>query len=1015
MNRTDIRPGFSNFNLPKTSPLQRFCWILFFTWCTAAMAQPARQFSFTHYGTAGGLISNQANALAQDSDGFIWIGTTDGLQRFDGIRYLSFRHQEKDSSSLPSNLVWQLLTDRQNQLWVLLADGRVGIFNTHTFRFKPITTRFKFPVTPNSFAKHLLTDSSGHIFYFVEGGEILTYDPGRREFSVDFNFFPGFSDKKILDFYPEPGSQRYWFSLDDDTLREFDYTTRQVRQPVSAALPVAHRHLFIDQQKHLWFTTELAGQQPAAGAYDLHTGKPYLVPSVLPNDRHVLQDITGFLQQQDGTIWIRGLHVLARFLPGSRQFQFVQNGYLNERSIQYERIHKIFEDREKSIWVATDNNGVYRFNPASEFISNHRHQDPLSGQLGEGGVICFIPLESGFLTVTRGDGWFRYDSAFNPVPLQPGGAASKTMPNAYSASIGTDGKTAWIGIGSGFMGLNRKSLAVTKKEFPELHSPVKQILEDQQGTLWLGTNDGLFHWNGKTLNSVIPAVSVNKLLLDSKQVLWVGTPENGLFLIDPRSGKTIDHFTTSGDPGRRLPEMGISSLLEYDSTSVYITTGNRLVRYDRRQQSFQTVVDYGLISGFNTAIEKDRKGYLWLTSTSGLYRLNPIKNILVRFTREDGIDNDHFEQSASAFLPDGQMLFGSTNHFISFNPEKPVISSVYPTLSITNFKVLNNPLPLDSILQLPKLELDHQHNSITIEFSHLLYNTPYRIKYQLENLDKTWMPAEKNATAVYNYLPPGTYQFLLKTIDEEGRESAIVKALQITITPPFWKTIWFYAIVGLAIAALLYWLDRERMARKAALEKMRSDIADDLHQEVNTALSNINILSEMAHLKSETDLGKSREYIEQIHAKSRNMMTVMDDMLWSISPDNDSMTNVIDRFKEHVDSLRSIYGQSIWLDIEPKVSQLSPNMKLRKNILWLLKSGSANMMRTGARDLHIYVGLQRQQLLFRMDFNNSSMDLQQLSNLLQRQELTKKIQEVKARLLVKQQKEQQVIELFIPV
>jgi signal transduction histidine kinase len=461
--------------------------------------------------------------------------------------------------------------------------------------------------------------------------------------------------------------------------------------------------------------------------------------------------------------------------------------------------------------------------------------------------------------------------------------------------------------------------------------------------------------------------------------------------------------------------MGISSILEYDNNNMYITTGNRLVRFDRKQRIFQTVVDYGLISGFNTAIVKDRKGYLWFTSTSGIYRLNPNKNLLVRFTREDGIDNDHFEQSAAIVLADGQILFGSTNHFISFNPDKPMITSVYPAPRITNVTVLNKALPLDSILQLPKVVLDHQQNSITIQFSHLLYNTPYRIMYQLDHLDKTWMLADKNATAVYNYLPPGNYQFLLKAVDEEGRESAMVKALQITIRPPFWNTIWFYAIVGLAIAGLLYWLDRERMARKAALEKMRTDIADDLHQEVNTALSNINILSEMAHLKSETDLEKSREYIEQIHTKSRNMMTVMDDMLWSISPDNDSMTSVIERFKEHVDSLRSIYGQAIWLDLEPRVYQLKPDMKLRKNILWLLKSGSTNMMRTGARDLHIYLGLQRQQLLFRMDFNNSSMDLQQLNNLLRRQELTNKIQEVKARLLVKQQNEQQVIELFIPV
>ena len=252
-------------------------------------------------------------------------------------------------------------------------------------------------------------------------------------------------------------------------------------------------------------------------------------------------------------------------------------------------------------------------------------------------------------------------------------------------------------------------------------------------------------------------------------------------------------------------------------------------------------------------------------------------------------------------------------------------------------------------------------------------------------------------------------------MDEEGNESTKITQLKITVSPPFWKTWWFYSLLVLLVAIVLFWLDKERMKRKEAIQKMRSDIADNLYQDVNTALSNINILSEMAKLKADKEPEKSKEYIQQIHSKSQQMIIAMDDMLWGISPENDSMQKTIERVKEHIDSLRNRNNVKIDLLIDKKIEELKLNMKVRQNVFWFFKNGSANIVKTGATNCKIHIALERPHLIYTMEFDNTHSDMQQLNNLLQRQELAKKLEEVKAVIDFQLHKTKSVIEIRVPV
>jgi hypothetical protein len=555
---------------------------------------------------------------------------------------------------------------------------------------------------------------------------------------------------------------------------------------------------------------------------------------------------------------------------------------------------------------------------------------------------------------------------------------------------------------------------------------IRQIAEDKNGNLWLGTQSrGLYKWTKSKATakfedgiSKFTAISdglVGKITIDSKGYAWVACGIEGVFVIDVNTDKIVLHFSDQATAEKKLPEQVVSAIMEYDDTTMLITTSTYIIRYNRVSNRSALVGRPEFISGYISALEKDKNGFVWMTTTNGLYRINIQKGIFINFNRADGIENECFIQAASYRMPDGRLIFGSTSHFIVFDPLQIQIHSVFPGINVTDFKVMNRSLPLDSLLSLKKIELEYDQNSLVIEFSPLLYNSASLIKYKLEGLDKDWVVSDKNNQAVYSYLPPGSYSFLMKSMNEDGVESNKITRLIITVAAPFWKTWWFYSLLALLVVGLLFWLDKQRMKRKAGIQKMRSDIADKLHQDVNTALNNINILSEMARLKADKDIEKSKEFIQQIHSKSQQMIVAMDDMLWGISPDNDSMEKTIERIKEHIDALKNRYNVTIDLLVDKKVPKLDLNMKLRQDVFWLLRGGSTNIVRTGAANCRFYIGFKKPNLTYTLEFDSSNTDMVQLNNLLQRQELAAKIEEVNATLDARLYTTKSSIELTIPV
>lgn len=1013
------------------------CICIFLCVLHSSVAQEKLHFTFTHYSSLSGAISNQVNTVVQDEEGYIWTGSTDGLQRFDGTRYKTFRHNKNDSTTIPSNPIWQLLIDKHKNLWVLLADGKIGIFNTKTFRFREAVLKGMYPDKVQTDFKKIVEDDKGDVYMVLAGDEVLRYDKNTNTFLSANRLFKLREGWRVGDFAFQEKTQKYWITTKDGTIAIYNRKTGNLSDVLAnvekekiidqLAGKISPYQLFFDKQDRLWFLS-WGGGFPLIHCYDLKKQEYAFPPIELISYLKSYYEIHGFLEQQDGSIWIRGLQVLARFDEKTKRFVFVNNGYTNERSIAYDHVRGLVEDREKNIWVGTSNNGLYRFNPGQHVFQNITHEDRIHKQRGKGGLLSFIDTKWGTVLASAwGDGIFHYDKNLKEIPLRLKGIDVNTNYSIWSMFASPDSTTLWLSAQPGFIKVNQDKYTAAYYNPPALESKtIRQIAEDKYGNVWFGMQwKGLYKWTAATgkkdfsagIKPVekLPVTHVNKMITDSKGLLWVAFALGGVYAIDPLTDKIVYHFNIDQKGAFKLPQEGVSSVMEYNDSSMLITTGVQLLLFNRVTNTSRLIGNAEKISGYIAAVEKDRNGYVWLSSTSGLYRINIHKNIFIKFTKKDGIDNENFDLAASARLKDGRLLFGSSDQFVAFDPVSIIVNNAKPAIVFTDFKVRNKSLPVDSLQKLKVINLRPGNNSVTIEFSSLQYSSAYVIQYKMDKIDKEWQSADNNNQAVYSFLPNGTHTFRLRLMDEEGRFIEQTNKLVIKMNAPFWKSWWFYSLLILAGGAFIFWFDRERMKRKEAMQEMRTGIADNLHKEVNTALSNINILSEMAKMKADRDPEKSKEYIEQIHSKSHNMMIAMDDMLWSISPENDNMAKTVERMKEYLDALNNRNGADIDILVDKNVETLTLNMKLRHESFLLFKEAVQSLIYAGAQKCNIHIGYEKARLQFTMQFKNDCCDMQQLNNLLQRQDMEKRLKTINARLDVQVHKSSSTFILLIPV
>ena len=950
-------------------------------------AQEAKQYSFTHYSVSNGLAAYSTSVAAQDDQGFIWIGTNNGLQRFDGSRFLTFRHNPGDPNSLPDNVITHIMYDSKQNLWVLLLDGSIGIFDTRRFSFKRVNIFTQIQKNLAG-ARRITEDSEGRIMLIYSFQEFLTYNKIKNEFSYAYNPFrmpAGWGPNEILD---DPTGKRYVI-IGDSGLIVYNRITKQLsyRGHNSDKEPLIERYqgltytggFHIDKKRRLWFR-----QWPPAGGcyifcYDLKTNSPVLDFGSINEIILKYNEPANILEQKDGTIWLTGLQVFLRYDEIAKKFIPVYNGYLTDRSISFESV-SLFEDKEQNLWVTTSNNGLFVFNPAKEVFNSIGHINRGNSLKGSGGPAAYAQLKNGDLLVGYwGEGIYRYDKDMRNIPLNIRGIEEKNWWSAWDMRPLKDSNTICIVGQPAFIAFYDQAKKSVKRIEPAIFEKrtIRQVVEDRFGNLWFGSQSrGLYKWSAakgarkfedglyKIPNFPEKCGKVMKLIVDSKGYVWAGTEMAGAFKYDPATDAVLEHITDKGPAEKRLMN-NAADILEYND-SLFVIAGAGLNFYNTRTNTIRHIdISDGLPSRAIVSLQRDKAGYLWLGMTTGLCRMNIFKKTFTTYNRSDGMANDNFDISTDYELADGRMIFGSSNDFVIFNPLDVRPKGAPPMVKITEFFVQNKSLLVDSLLNLKEIDLAPNENSIIISYSILSYfnETKPVYYYMLEDIDKDWKKGNELNQAFYNYLPAGTYTFRIRA---ENADAVSSKELQVKIhiSPPFWKSWWFYGLLTISCIIAFYLADRERLLRMRSNQKLRTDIALNLHHDVNTALGNINLLSEMARMKADKDIDRAKELIEQISYKSNDMMIAMDDMLWMIDPANDNMEKTLLRMTEFIDSLRNRHQAEIDMHVDEKVRSLKLGMKNRHSFFFIFKTALRCMVQySGARQVLINIDLQKENSL----------------------------------------------------
>jgi ligand-binding sensor domain-containing protein/two-component sensor histidine kinase len=937
-------------------------------------------FTFNRIGTDDGigLASNVVYCTYQDAKGFIWVGTANGLQRFDGSKFIQLSSEKSDRSLLVSNLT-QIIPIDSSSIWLCFPlRQEFGIFNTTTFKYTRIAVESPdILVSKNEFK--LWKDSYGEVFLSVNSHAMLHYSKKKNMF-VDDNYFKfpkGWVSTQS--FFEDTVKHQYWFPCLNNGLAVFDKRSGQMFTSKNNPKNIPHLNIkkitpgttdvYIDRNRRFWIFNWPDGVHYKR-CFD-STGKE-LHDTVGLNTNPDYSEMRSFYETKKGLLWMYGTNALFNYDKNEHRFFMYDHAGASSTGIQFKYVYQVMEDHDGSVWVSTDN-GLYFTSPGSgTYGVVDMLFDTKSGGLE---FTDILELKSGgYWLSTWGKGIYTLDknlvrhenNIYNNMP-SVGDVRWVQYRQAWALYQHTDGKV-WIGCQAGNYMVHDIATQKTKYLYaPETKGwTIRYITGDKKGNIWLGTfGGGLLKYDGKKMSIAQQLGSnITKILVDNEGLLWLACENNGIFCVSGDGSKIIHHYTSDTKENKLFVNTGKDIEQLDDSTIVFGAGAMNFINKKTGNVHWLTF-DEGLPSNTIQRIRVDASGYLWMITLNGLCRYNPVTKRVTSYGRKDGITLAHLTNEADYFCSDGFVMFAGGNALMVFKPDV-FENKQPPDVMITDFKLFNTYVSVDSLLSLPKVQLTSGQNSFSIYFAALSYLQREKLTYyyKMTGIDKDWIKGDRQNFINYSLLPPGTYTFSVYCEDIDGTRSKNITELTIHIKPPFWRTYAFMVICIVLIGVCVYMIDRLRVNKLLAVEKLRIRVARDLHDDMGSTLSTINILSSMAKSKINVDPARTTEYLGKISDNSQRMMDAMDDIVWSIKPSNDSMQKIAARMREF--AINVLEAKEIEMDfrIDDSVFDVKLNMEARRDFFLVFKEAINNAAKySKASMVTIQLGLHTKRLV----------------------------------------------------
>jgi signal transduction histidine kinase/CheY-like chemotaxis protein/ligand-binding sensor domain-containing protein len=821
-----------------------------------------KQLEFDHFKTNQGLSQSNVLCILQDSKGFMWFGTREGLNKYDGYKFTVYKNDPKNKNSISGNFISCIIESRDGNIWIATRGGGLSKYDTE----KDLFINYKHEeknansISSNS-VNAVLEDEKGNIWAGTEDAGLNMLDTHTGKFehlSHDKNDANSLSDDYVR-VIVQDSEKNIWIGTANGGLNLFNskqknFTHFQHDDKDNTTLSYNDVYGIFEDSKHrLWIGTNGGGLD----LFDKTTEKFIQFkedannPNSLPNDQ-----VYTIGEDNDHNLWIGtengGLCV---FNPQQQTFTTYQHDDLDNTSIGSNSIYAVCRDNKGNMWMGSFTGGIDFLNADNKF--GHFKHSSLPGSLSSNLVLCIYEDSKQNIWVgTDGGGLNLYNKqtgSFTHYIHQNGNNNSICGNYVLNVRETSDGNI-WIGTwADGITVFNKDKNTYHHYKFdPSNPNSLSSnnawvIYEDREKNVWVGTYGGGLDLFNPATNSfthyaydannpdAINSTNVHSIFEDSDGNLWISTDGAGLDLFNKQT-KTFTHYLHS-DNKNSIAGNSVGIIYEDENKNLWIGTMSGLSCYNKKTKQF---TNYSTADGLPAnnifGILEDANKNLWISTSHGITQFDPAKKTFRNFDAVDGLQGDEFKEMAFCKDHTGLMYFGGNNGFNVFSPASIKQTDFEPPLLLTGFNVFNKKIPVavddkdpsplkKDISETKSITISYKNSEIEFEFASLNYTSDQKKHYQykLEGFDKKWIEAGDKHTATYTNLNPGKYTFMVKGLDNEGKWSSNITSIELIVTPPFWLTWWFKLLAALLIVGSCIGFYKYRIntikAQKRVLEK----------------------------------------------------------------------------------------------------------------------------------------------------------------------------------------------------
>ncbi len=794
-----------------------------------------KELRFKHLTTNEGLSQNIVNTIYQDSRGFMWFGTNNGLNKYDGYEFTVFDLDGDEGQTLSDNWIKCLTEDSDGNLWIGTGNGGLNIFNGTLNKFSQLEKDSSYNFSPGSNnVEHIIEDSKKNI-WFVTAQTINKIDRGTNIItsydSSNFNY--RYFINSNLNVIIEDSYNKFWIgsnggglALFDPKLEKFEYFEHNPNDKNSLSNN-SIISIYEDSERNLWIGTYNGG----LNFFD-RKNKNFkrFIPNKKVRESYTIKSIT---DDKNGNLWIGTRNGLYIFNKKTKQFIQYTHDDNNPNSISNNNIQIIYSDVKGNFWLGTKR-GVNFFNIENMQFNHYRADATNNRYLNHNYVtaiyedknnVWFATSEKGLNKLNKNTGLFNYYTHnINDI--------NSISSNNINAITEDENGNLWLGTFQGGLNFfNQKTnrffhYKLTPNQPLIYQSGVNSLLFSTNKTLWVGTGNGLKIFNrDKKLFEDIDLINSNLdenilcIVEDSENNIWIGGNASRLYKIN---GLTNEQESYKLPTGSELSI--INAIVEEDKTLWIGTSGGGLFSFNKTEMSFkQYTKKDGLPDNGIQSLLIDKQNNIWISTFNGLSKYNLKTRKFINYYKENGLQNNQFTK-ASFKTKDGKFYLGNIDGAISFFPDKIPEELNIPTVTFIDFKILNRPVPIggnDPILishisEAENVSLSYNHSSFTFTFAALDYAMSDNIQYayMMKGFDNDWNYVGNRRYATYTNLNPGKYTFTVKASNNAGQWSTVETSVNISISPPYWDTLWFkIAIFSIMLLGLLHFINYQRQKR----------------------------------------------------------------------------------------------------------------------------------------------------------------------------------------------------------